>query len=409
MEEKTFDIKAVEKAAFSFVLLMGIVILFSDMTHEGAASIIGAYLSLAGASAAAIGFVSGLGEFIGYSLRLVTGWFTDKTKKYWPITIAGYIVDCMAIPALALVPKGGWIWACLLIMVQRTGKAIKKPAKDTLLSFAASRAGVGKSFAIQELLDQIGAFLGPVILFMVMTLKTNEDLFSLYSVCFVILGLPAIITIVLLFMAMRRYPAPEKFEPAAKETQPFRLNRPFLFYIIAISLFAFGFLNFAIITMHTAKTGLVPADTLPLVYAGAMAVDAFAALFFGWLYDKRGIGVLMLSALISAPFAIFIFLATARWALFLGVALWGVGMGAQESILKAAVTSIVPKQNRSSGFGIFQTSFGACWFLGSWLMGFLYDTSLVWMVVFSVAMQLVSIPFFWMSARAHYSSANSKI
>ena len=398
----------VKKAAFSFVLLMGIVSLFSDMTHEGAASIIGAYLSLAGASAAAIGFVSGLGEFIGYSLRLVTGWLTDKTKKYWPITITGYVIDCMAIPALALVPRGGWVWACMLIVIQRTGKAIKKPAKDTLLSFAASSAGVGRSFAIQELLDQIGAFLGPVILFLVLTLKKNEDLFSVYTICFVVLGLPAIITVALLFIAKRRYPEPEKFEPAAKETQPYRLSRSFIFYIIATSLFAFGFLNFAIITMHTAKTGLIPADTIPLVYAGAMAVDAFAALFFGWLYDRHGIKVLMLSAFMAAPFAVFVFLIPARWALFLGVALWGVGMGAQESILKSAVTSIVPKQNRSSGFGIFQTSFGTCWFLGSWFMGYLYDTSILGMTAFSAAMQLVSIPFFLMSSRAHAGVNNVK-
>ena len=392
---------SVKKTAFSFVLLMGVVSLFSDMTHEGAASIIGAYLSLAGASAVAIGFVSGLGEFIGYSLRLFTGWFTDKTKKYWPITIVGYIVDCMAIPALALVPKGGWLWACLLIVIQRTGKAIKKPAKDTLLSFAATQAGTGKSFAIQEFLDQIGAFLGPVILFIVMSLKKSEDLFSVYSACFAVLGLPAIITVALLFIARRRYPEPENFEPPAIETQPFRMNRSFIYYIIAISLFASGFLDFTIITMHTVKTNLIPDDTLPLLYAGAMAVDAFAALFFGWLFDKRGIKILMLSTLIAAPFVILIFSVTTRWALFAGVALWGVGMGAQESILKAAVTNIVQKQNRSSGYGIFQASFGVCWFLGSWLMGFLYDASLVWMVTFSVVMQLAAIPFFWLSDRAH--------
>ena len=392
---------SIKKAAFAFVLLMGVVSLFSDMTHEGAASILGAYLSLAGASAAAIGFVSGLGEMIGYSLRLVTGWLTDKTKKYWPITIIGYVIDCMAIPALALVPRGGWIWACILIVIQRTGKAIKKPAKDTLLSFAASQTGTGKSFAIQEFLDQIGAFLGPVALFAVMLLKKSEDLFSVYSVCFAILGIPAIVTVVLLLVAKRRYPEPEKFELPSKEVQPFRMNRSFLLYIVAISLFAFGFLDFTIITMHTVRTGLIPEDTLSLLYAGAMAVDAFSALFFGWLFDKRGIKVLILSTLIASPFALLIFSVTARWALFLGVALWGVGMGAQESILKAAVTSIVPKQNRSSGFGIFQTAFGICWFLGSWLMGALYEVSPVWLVIFSVAMQLAAIPFFWLSDRTH--------
>lgn len=137
--------------ALLFIVLMGIVSLFSDVTHEGASSIMGAFLSLTGASASAIGFVSGLGECIGYSLRLLSGWITDKTKKYWPMTIAGYVLDCVAIPALALVPENGWIMACLLIVIQRFGKAIKKPAKDTILSFAASRTGAGKGFAIQDL------------------------------------------------------------------------------------------------------------------------------------------------------------------------------------------------------------------------------------------------------------------
>ena len=150
--------------AMLFILLFGIVSLFSDMTHEGASSIRGAYLSLLGASAGTIGFVSGLGELIGYSMRYVFGKLTDRTKQYWPMTIAGYLLDVLAVPALALVGEHGWIGACGLLIVQRMGKAIKKPAKDTILSFAAAQEGVGKSFGIQEVLDQIGAFLGPVLL-----------------------------------------------------------------------------------------------------------------------------------------------------------------------------------------------------------------------------------------------------
>ena len=144
--------------AMLFILLFGIVSLFSDMTHEGASSIRGAYLSLLGASAGTIGFISGLGELIGYSMRYMFGKLTDKTKQYWPMTVAGYILDVMAVPALALVGEHGWIAACALLVIQRMGKAIKKPAKDTIMSFAASQEGVGKSFGIQEVLDQIGAF-----------------------------------------------------------------------------------------------------------------------------------------------------------------------------------------------------------------------------------------------------------
>ncbi len=392
---------SVKKAALAFVLLMGIVSLFSDMTHEGARSILGDYLSLAGASAATIGFISGLGELVGYSLRLTTGFIADKTKKYWLMTILGYIVDVLAIPALALVPRGGWVLACAFVVIERAGKAIKKPAKDTLVSFAASSSGgSGKSFAIQEFLDQIGAFLGPVILFFVLLAKKGEDQFSAYALCFAVLGIPAFITIVLLLFAKKKFPNPENFEADTEEKQKFRMNKTFILYIVAICFFAFGYLDFTLITMHTAKVGLVAADALPLIYAGAMVVDAFAALLFGWMFDKYGIKVLILSTLVAAPFAVLIFSITAKWALLLGVALWGIGMGAQESILKSAVASIVPKRSRSSGFGIFQTAFGICWFLGSWLMGVLYDASPMWMVIFSVATQLIAIPFFWLSDRA---------
>ncbi|MDR0877382.1 MAG: MFS transporter [Treponema sp.] len=392
---------AVKKAAFSFILLMGVVSLFSDMTHEGARSIMGAYLGLAGASAAAIGFVSGLGEFVGYSLRLLTGFIADRTRRYWTLTIVGYLVDVLAIPALALVPRNGWIFACILIVIQRTGKAIKKPAKDTILSFAAAQNGAGKSFAIQELLDQIGAFLGPVILFLCLLVRKGGDEFSAYVLAFAVLGIPAAVTMILLLFARRKYPHPEQFEEEQKTAaSEFRLNKTFVFYIAAISLFAMGFLDFPLITMHAARGGLFSTETLPLLYSSAMIVDALAALVFGFLYDKFSLKVLMLSTAFSVPFAFFIFLFNARWALFLGTALWGIGMGAQESILKAAVTSIVPKQSRAKGFGIFQTFFGLFWFLGSWCMGALYDFNITAMVIFSAATQLAAIPLYFAASRS---------
>lgn len=393
--------KLVTGTALSFILLMGIVSMFSDMTHEGASSILGAYLTLGGASAAAIGFVSGFGEMIGYSLRIVSGRIADRTHKYWTLTIIGYIVDVMAIPALALVPKGGWILACSFMIIERAAKALKKPAKDTILSFAATQTGVGKSFAIQEFLDQLGAFIGPVILFLVLLMKKNSDLYSIYSFCFAILGIPACITIIILLFAHRRFPNPENFEPdSSTKTVSFHINKTYRFYIIATSLFALGFIDFNLITMHTVKLNLIASDTLPLIYAGAMAIDAFAALIFGWLYDKYGFKTLVISTALSSFFALFVFGIDTQWSLFLGVALWGIGMGAQESILKAAITTIVPKQHRSSGFGVFQTFFGIFWFIGSWVMGILYDHSMTCMILFSITAQIISIPFFLLAANA---------
>ena len=389
-----------------FIILFGIVSLFSDMTHEGASSIRGAYLSLLGASAATIGFISGLGELIGYSMRYVFGKLTDKSKQYWPMTIAGYVLDIIAVPALALVGEHGWIAACVLLVIQRMGKAIKKPAKDTIMSFAASQEGVGKSFGIQEVLDQIGAFIGPVLLYLVMLFKTEGTTFEIYSTCFAVLAIPGAITLILLIVTRCKFPNPEHFEPEPKEYIPFKMKKEFILYIAGISLFAFGFIDYSIIIMHVSRTyshlasglsetsALVSTGSLPPLYAGAMLVDAVAALFFGMMYDKNGVKALVWSTVISAPFAVFVFAFDSVPMLLIGAALWGVGMGAQESILKAAVTSMVPKASRATGYGVFECSFGAFWFLGSWLMGVLYDVSIPAMIAVSVIAQLAAIPLY---------------
>ncbi len=396
--------------AMLFIVLFGIVSLFSDMTHEGASSIRGAYLALLGASAGTIGFISGFGELVGYSMRYVFGKITDRTGKYWPMTIIGYILDILAVPLLALVGEKGWIAACLLLIVQRMGKAIKKPAKDTIMSFAASQEGVGKSFGIQEMLDQIGAFLGPVLLYVVMLFRTSGSTFRIYAFCFGILAIPGGITLLMLILTRCKFPNPEHFEPEPKEFIRFEMKTSFKKYIAGISLFAFGFIDYSIVIMHVSRnfsalasglketSTLLNTGTLPLLYAGAMLVDAIAALIFGYMYDKKGVKVLVISTLISAPFSIFIFGFHTVPAVLFGVALWGVGMGAQESILKAAVTSMVPKASRATGYGIFECSFGIFWFLGSWLLGVLYDTSIPVMISVSVITQLLAIPFYLSSS-----------
>lgn len=391
--------------AMAFIVLLGVVSLFSDMTHEGAAGVRGAYLSLLGASAATIGFVSGLGEMIGYSLRLLFGIFVDKTRKYWPMTILGYVIDVMAVPALALVHQDGWKWACGLLLIERMGKAIKKPAKDTILSFAASREGAGRSFAMQEALDQLGAFAGPMLLYGVMLLKNGTPLEN-YRTGLAVLVVPALLTVAFLLLAMRRFPHPEQFEKDAGEKERFVLRPSFILFMAAVGLFAFGFVDFSLISMHVARAGLFDEKQLPLLYAGAMAVDAVAALYFGTRYDKKGIASLALSTAISSLFAVFVFGFGSRWAVMVGVALWGIGMGAQESVMKAAVSSMVSKKNRAAGYGVFECGFGLFWFLGSWLLGALYDADLTALIVVSVGAQWMAVALYRISERRRQQEKN---
>lgn len=382
------------KAAYAFLVLLGIVSLFSDLTYEGARSIVGPYLLLLGASAATVGFVSGLGEFIGYALRLLTGWLSDRTKRYWLMTIIGYAINLVAIPGLALAPGYGWVYACCLLVLERFGKAIRNPAKTTLASFAASEVGAGKGFALQEALDQIGAFLGPAMLFVVLTVKGKEEKLSAYALGFLILAVPAAIALGLLLLARHKYPRPHEFEKAEAPRSHDGLRSAYWFYLVGIAFLAAGFADFPLMAFHLAKQRILPDNYVPVLYAVAMGVDAAAALFFGRMYDRKGVTAIIVASVISAFFAPLVFLFKAPGFAVAGIMLWGVGMGAQESILKAAVTNLVPKERRGTAFGFFNAGFGAFWFLGSWLMGILYDRSLVALVVFSLVAQLAALPFF---------------
>lgn len=384
--------------AMTFIILLGIASLFSDMTHEGAASIRGAYLAILGASAGTIGFISGLGELVGYSLRLWVGKLTDRTRKYWTFTIVGYVIDVFSVPLLALVGEHGWMAACALLVLERTGKAIKKPAKNTILSFAASQGGVGKGFALQEALDQIGAFLGPVLLYLIMLFKSEAEVYRTYARCFAVLAVPAFVTLLVLLYARKKFPNPERFESETGSAGAFKSSSAFWIYLAAIGFFAFGFIDFSLITMHALKTAILSPQALPLLYAGAMLVDAVAALWFGWLFDRHGFRVLMVSTVLAAGFVPCVFGFRSLSLTWAGSILWGIGMGAQESILKAAVAGMVPKASRASGYGIFECAFGVCWFLGSWLTGVLYDISLPLMIGVSMAAQLMAVPLFYLAA-----------
>lgn len=385
--------------AFIFILLMGIVSLFADMAHEGARSVLGDYLGLLGASAATVGLVAGLGECLGYALRMFTGMLADRTHLYWPMTIGGYCVNMLAIPLLALVPEGGWPAAAGLIIAERIGKAVRQPAKNTLLSFAASREGVGRSFAIQEFLDQVGAFLGPVLLFVIMTGRGGMSGLNAYALCFACLGIPALMALIVLLAARRRFPDPSAFEPSSVRASAARgCSRPFLLYLAASSLLAFAFVDFPLVTLHVSRAGLLDGAGLPLLYALAMLADACAALIFGWLYDRRGYRVLGPVALAGALFPVFIFWTDSLWGVAVGACLWGMGMGAQESVMKAVVVSLSSREQRARHFGIFEACFGVSWFLGSWCLGWLYEVDLRVMALCSTGLQwLACVLFLWLA------------
>jgi MFS family permease len=360
----------INKAALQFIVLMGIVSLCADVTYQGARGITGPFFKTLGASATAVGVVAGLGELIGYVLRIVSGYASDRTRRYWTIAFIGYGVNLLAVPLLAL--AGRWEVAAGLILLERIGKAIRVPARDAMLSHATKQVGHGWGFGLHKALDQIGAMTGPLIIALVLYFNS-----AAYRVGFAILLVPALAALAMLLRGRLLYPDTRGFETKT------------------IKLIAAGYADWPLIAYHMSNVGMISGVWISISYAIAMAVGAGAALGFGRLFDRIGISALVVATLISALFAPFAFSQRFSFAI-VGVVLWGIGMAAQESVMRAAIAPMVPVDKRGSAYGVFNTGFGVAWFLGSAVMGKLYDTSVLALMIFSVVLQLASVPLFLM-------------
>ena len=371
--------------ALKFVLLIGVMSFFADFTYEGSRSIIGPYLAVLGASAAAVGIVTGFGELLGYGLRLVSGRLSDQTGKYWPITIVGYVVQMSAVPLLAL--AGNWPVAALLIVLERVGKAMRNPPRDVMLSHAAKEMGYGWAFGVHEALDQSGALFGPLVVAAVLALRGE------YRIAFALLLIPALVTLSILLVARLTYPRPEEMEVTPPDIRTTGLPRVFWMYLVGAVLVAAGFADFPLIAYHFQRASTVSSTLIPVFYAVAMGVSGIGSLIFGRLYDRVGIAVLVPLTLLSALFAPLVFLG-GFWAALIGVALWGLGIGVHESIIPAAVAVMVPPQRRASAYGLFTAGYGIFWFLGSALIGILYGVSFPALIAFSLVAEIAAIPLF---------------
>jgi len=372
------------RMAYQFIIMLGLVSLFGDITYEGARSVSGPFLYTLGANAAVVGLVAGLGEFLGYSLRLVSGYMADRTGRYWAFAFIGYGL-ILSIPLLAL--AGVWQIAALFIITERMGKAIRAPARDTILSFATKQVGRGWGFGIHEALDQVGAVIGPLMLCYILAVRGG------YRSGFAILVLPALVTLAILTAARRKVPVPEAMEQSHLSPSPdVRKKFPSAFWLY--TLFAFvsvaGFVNFQLISYHCKAQSVVPEAQIPLLYAMAMGVDALVALIIGKTYDKIGLLSLITLPLLTVliPFLGF----SGSYCLVVtGMVIWGAVMGIQETIMRAAIADLTPIQLRGFAYGVFNTAYGVSWLLGSLVIGILYEISMGHIITFVLAMQVLAV------------------
>ncbi len=371
-----------------FVLAFGVVSCLADFVYEGARAIVGPFLANLGASALVVGFVTGVGEAAALVLRLGTGRLSDRTGRHWALSIAGYVVTVVAVPLLALAHS---LWqAALLVVAERFGKAVRTPARDTMLAQASSKTGRGRAFAIHEALDQSGAVLGPLVVAGMVAL-------SGYRLGFGVLVIPGVAAVAMLAWLRRAVPVPAAYEditaqpPTTPDSQ--RFSRRFWIYTAFTAMTMLGYATWGVLAYHLQVRQIVPEPLIPVLYAVAMGVDALAALASGSIYDRIGLRGLVVLPVLAAAVA-FLSFSSSVLLVFVGAIVWGAAMGVHESTLRAAVADMVPAARRGVGYGTFTAAYGLAWLGGGTILGALYDYSIPALITFTVLTQALALVLF---------------
>ncbi len=363
-------------------MAFGLVSLFADMVYEGMRAVAGPLLGSLGASALTVGLVTGAGEAVALVLRLVSGPWADRSRRYWRLTVIGYAMTAVCVPLLAITPLlggAGIAVAATLILLERVGKAVRSPAKSALLARMATSTGRGRGFAVHKALDQVGAFAGPLLLAGVAAVTG-----ALWP-GLALLAVPGALSMLLLAQLRRRVPSVA--EPGPEDAAPrvpasgrlgdgvlgADLPREFHLFSLAVACSTAGLMTFGVISFRFVEAGLVPLAAVPLVYAGAMAAEAVAALATGDLFDRFGGRVLLVVPLVVVTVPPLVFAPT-LWPVLAGVALWGAATGIQDSTVKAYVADLVPSRRRSTAYGVFAAVQGVGALVGGILAGALATT-----------------------------------
>jgi MFS family permease len=381
-------IQLLSSSAFRFVIMIGIINLFADMTYEGGAAINGPFLGLLGASAATISIIAGLGEFLGYGVRSIAGYISDKTGRYWLLTFIGYVVNLVAVPVMALAES--WQIAALLIIAERVGRGFRKPTIESMLSYATGRLGKGWVYALNTALDETGAVLGPLLMAVILYFKGD------YRVAYSFLWLSTILAIATLGLACATFPIPSKLEQRPARANQFGLI--YWLYMLAGALFAAGLMSYELVSYHLAKNDIIAAHWIPLLLAFTTLCGIGANLLLGKLFDRFGLVVVLIAVILSALFSPFIFLGGFALVL-IAMPLWGISYAVQDTLLKAIVVDFLPKGQRSFAFGLFYTGYGCGWLVGSIIAGLLYQYSLLALSLFALIAQLSSVPVFILASK----------
>jgi MFS family permease len=369
------------RKAYFAILLLGLTSLMGDVVYEGSRGLVPDYLGFLGATSVVVGLIGGLGDFLGYALRLASGFLSDLTRAYWVFIFVGYGL-IISIPLLGF--SYGLELAVLLVLLERMGKALRSPSRDAVLSVVSKDVGTGKAFGLHELLDQVGAVIGPSIVAFVMFSTANN-----FHYAFGYLLVPFLLMLVFLVYTYRKIGSKPLEVPVKAGDQKEKIGRSFYIYAFAVFMNTVGLIPYTLILFKVSEI-VRPLNQdwiVPLIYVLIQSVDAPAALLSGYGFDRYGMKILIVPFLLSVVAPLLAMSGSGLVLLAVAATFFGLVLGMQESIYRAAVSKLTPLSSRGTGYGAFHTVYG----VGLVIAGAVFGLFIQFGIPFYVAVAYVLI------------------
>ena len=366
------------------VLLIGLVSLLGDAIYEGGRSVVPDLFRTMGLTAAGVGAIIGLAELGGWLARPVGGLLADRLGRADLIVRAGYAA-LFVVPLMALAPS--WEVLAVLVFAERLSRGLRIPPRDAMLARLRGEVRSGIAFGLHELLDQVGAAGGPMLIALGLLLHEGEVrtalLYSLIpyaALLFVLTKLP-------------RYKVERSTDRGEYRGKSLRL------YVLAASLNVAGLIPVQLLLYRISQVAGEGSWLIPAAYTLAMVTDAVAAPLLGRLYDRFGTSTIALAMLLSVTPPLFVTYSIEE--LLLASALAGVVIGAQESIYRAAVAELAGVMRIGTAYGLFGLGIGLGSAAAGLGFGWMMDLGLgrFHLLAYAAAFQTASILLLMRSGR----------
>ena len=347
------------------VIILGFVSLFTDISSEMLYPIVPLFLTtVLHAPMSVVGLIEGIAESTASLLKIVSGWWSDRTRRRQPFVVWGYSLAAVSKPLMALATT----WHLVLVsrLIDRFGKGIRTSPRDAMIAASCDPRARGKAFGLHRAMDTIGAFLGPILAVVLLSYFHAS-----YQTIFLIAFVPAALGVAALaFLQKETIAAAASAKPAGGHAP---ISAELKRFVLIYGVFALGNSSDVFLLLKAKQAGL-SANGVLLTYIFYNFVYALAATPAGWLSDKLSrrsllIGGLAVFAVVYGGFA----LSAGKAAIWVLFALYGFYAAATEGVAKALVADLSTPENRGTAMGLLNMATGVLAFVASTVAGVLWS------------------------------------